>query len=140
LKIREEELPLDEPVFMELGSSISDIAIKSNEEAPVASLKHKEEIKEEVVMTDRPNRTELLARNKEREMRIRDFTIKLKTPSGLSELENEPAYARKKISLDSAPHSSDSNISRYSLNESVDEAGQRKVELRENPFLHDNVD
>jgi cell division protein FtsZ len=140
LKIREEELPLDEPVFMELGSSISDIAIKSNEEAPVASLKHKEEIKEEVVMTDRPNRTELLARNKEREMRIRDFTIKLKTPSGLSELENEPAYARKKISLDSSPHSSDSNISRYSLNESVDEAGQRKVELRENPFLHDNVD
>jgi cell division protein FtsZ len=82
----------------------------------------------------------LLARNKEREMRIRDFTIKLKTPSGLSELENEPAYARKKISLDSSPHSSDSNISRYSLNESVDEAGQRKVELRENPFLHDNVD
>jgi len=140
LKIREEELPLDEPVFMELGSSIGDIAIKSNEEAPVASLKHKEEIKEEVVMTDRPNRTELLARNKEREMRIRDFTIKLKTPSGLSELENEPAYARKKISLDSAPHSSDSNISRYALNESVDEAGQRKVELRENPFLHDNVD
>ena len=28
----------------------------------------------------------------------------------------------------------------YVVNESVDEAGQRKVELRENPFLHDNVD
>jgi cell division protein FtsZ len=140
LKIREEELPLDEPVLMELGSNFNDIAAKSIEEAPAASLKHKEEIKEEVVMSDRPNRTELLARNKEREMKIREFTIKLKTPNGLSELENEPAYARKKISLDSAPHSSDSNISRYSLNESVDEAGQRKVELRENPFLHDNVD
>ena len=73
-------------------------------------------------------------------MRIREFTIKLKTPNGLSELENEPAYARKKITLESAPHSAESNISRYSLNESVDEAGQRKVELRENPFLHDNVD
>ena len=140
LKIREEELPLDEPVFMELGSNISDIAAKSMDEAPAASLVHKEEVKEEVVMSDRPNRNELLARNKEREMRIREFTIKLKTPNGLSELENEPAYARKKISLDSSQHSSDSNISRYSLNESVDEAGQRKVELRENPFLHDNVD
>jgi cell division protein FtsZ len=140
LKIREEELPLDKPVFIELGSSISDIATKSNEEAPVASLKHKEEVKEEVVMSDRPDRSVLQARNKDREMRIREFTIKLKTPSGLSELENEPAYARKKISLDSAPHSSDSNISRYSLSEAVDEAGQRKVELRENPFLHDNVD
>ncbi len=140
LKIREEELPLDEPVFMELGSNISDIAAKTMDEAPAASLIHKEEVKEEVVMSDRPNRNELLARNKEREMRIREFTIKLKTPNGLSELENEPAYARKKISLDSSQHSSDSNISRYSLNESVDEAGQRKVELRENPFLHDNVD
>jgi cell division protein FtsZ len=140
LKIREEELTLDEPVLMELGSNFNDIAAKSIEEAPAASLKHKEEIKEEVVMSDRPNRNELVARNKEREMRIREFTIKLKTPNGLSELENEPAYARKKISLDSAPHSSDSNISRYALNESVDEAGQRKVEVRENPFLHDNVD
>jgi cell division protein FtsZ len=140
LKIREEELTLDEPVLMDLGSNFNDIAAKSIEEAPAASLKHKEEIKEEVVMSDRPNRNELVARNKEREMRIREFTIKLKTPNGLSELENEPAYARKKISLDSAPHSSDSNISRYALNESLDEAGQRKVELRENPFLHDNVD
>lgn len=136
LKMREEELPLDEPVYMELGSNISDIAASVTEDVPSASLIHKEES----VVSDRPNRDVLQARNKEREMRIREFTIKLKTPNGLSELENEPAYARKKISLDSAPHSSDSNISRYALNESVDEAGQRKVELRENPFLHDNVD
>jgi cell division protein FtsZ len=73
-------------------------------------------------------------------MRIREFTIKLKTPNGLSELENEPAYARKKIALENSAHSSDSNISRFSLNESVDDSGNRKVELRENPFLHDNVD
>jgi cell division protein FtsZ len=136
LKMREEELPLDEPVQIELGSSISEIAAKSTVVAEDVTLVHKEES----VVSDRPNRTELLARNKEREMRIREFTIKLKTPNGLSELENEPAYARKKISLESAAHSSDSNISRYALNESVDEAGQRKVELRENPFLHDNVD
>jgi cell division protein FtsZ len=136
LKMREEELPLDEPVYVELGSSITDIASSVTENVPAASLVHKEED----TVSDRPNRDELVARNKEREMRIREFTIKLKTPNGLSELENEPAYARKKISLDSAPHSSDSNISRYALNESVDEAGQRKVELRENPFLHDNVD
>jgi len=136
MKIQEELQPLDEPVMHELGSAISDITTQSVEEIDEVKLVHKEES----IVSDRPNRTELLARNKEREMRIREFTIKLKTPNGLSELENEPAYARKKISLESAPHSSDSNISRYSLNESVDEAGQRKVELRENPFLHDNVD
>ena len=136
MKIQEEPLPLDEPIRHELGSAISDITTQSEEEIEEVKLVHKEES----LVNDRPNRTELLARNKEREMRIREFTIKLKTPNGLSELENEPAYARKKISLESTPHSSDSNISRYSLNESVDEAGQRKVELRENPFLHDNVD
>jgi cell division protein FtsZ len=136
LKMREEEQPLDEPVYMDLGSNLNEITSVKVDEVPAASLMHKEE----PVVSDRPNRNELLARNKEREMRIREFTIKLKTPNGLSELENEPAYARKKITLESAPHSADSNISRYSLNESVDEAGQRKVELRENPFLHDNVD
>lgn len=136
LKMREEVYENDEPQLIDLGSSISDIAAKSADEATEASLV----IKEEAVISDRPKRDELVARNKDREMRIREFTIKLKTPNGLSELENEPAYARKKISLESAIHSSDSNISRYSLNESVDETGQRKVELRENPFLHDNVD
>ncbi len=137
LKMREEEVNLDQPVFMPLGTSISDIAAKSEEEVPATTFVHKEE---SVVMTDRPTRKEVLERNKEREMRIREFTVKLKTPNGLSELENEPAYARKKITLENAAHSGESNISRYALNESVDEAGQRKVELRENPFLHDNVD
>jgi cell division protein FtsZ len=137
LKMREEEVSLDQPVFMPLGTSISDIAAKSEEEVPAATFVHKVET---VVMSDRPTRKEVLERNKEREMRIREFTVKLKTPNGLSELENEPAYARKKITLENAAHSGESNISRYALNESVDEAGQRKVELRENPFLHDNVD
>ena len=143
LKMREEDLTVDTPIHMELGSNIVDIAAKSTEDATPVSLVHKELVDVTPAVTpisDRPDRAELLARNKEREMKIREFTIKLKTPNGLSELENEPAYARKKISLDNAPHSSDSNISRYSLNESVDEAGQRKIELRENPFLHDNVD
>jgi cell division protein FtsZ len=109
LKMREEEQLLDEPVYMDLGSNLNEITSVKVEEVPAASLMHKEE----PVISDRPNRNELLARNKEREMRIREFTIKLKTPNGLSELENEPAYARKKITFESAPHSADSNISRY---------------------------
>jgi len=136
LKMREDEQALDAPLAVDLGVNLSEITAKSTEEAPAVSMIHREQ----TIMSDRPNRAELNERNREREMRIRDFTIKLKTPNGLSELENEPAYARKKVSLESAPHSSDSNISRFSLNESVDDSGNRKVELRENPFLHDNVD
>lgn len=136
MKIQEDELAVDTPVGADLGASLAEIAFKSKEEAPQATMIHREQ----PPMTDRPNRSELNERNREREMRIREFTIKLKTPNGLSELENEPAYARKKIALENSAHSSDSNISRFSLNESVDDSGNRKVELRENPFLHDNVD
>jgi cell division protein FtsZ len=123
----------DEPIMHTLGSDINEII---NTTSATDSLK----MTQERAISDRPSRTELMSRNKEREMRIREFTIKLKTPSGLSELENEPAYARKKISLDSAPHSSESNVSRFSLNESTDENGNKRAELGNNPFLHDNVD
>lgn len=92
-------------------------------------------------VTDRPNRTELLARNKDREMRIREFTMKLKSPSGLTEIENEPAYLRRKISLENVQRSDESSMSRFTLSESTDENGEKKTELRDNnPFLDDNVD
>ncbi len=126
---------IDQPILHTLGHDINDILNATAAEA-TDSLK----ITPERTLSDRPSRTELISRNKEREMRIREFTIKLKTPSGLSELENEPAYARKKISLDSAPHSSESTVSRFSLNESTDENGNKRTELGNNPFLHDNVD
>ncbi len=100
-----------------------------------ASLSHRED-----VLTDRPTRSEVNIRNKEREMRIKEFTIKLKTPSGLSDLEEEPAYLRRKVNLESVKNSNESTVSRFSLNETVDENGQKRVELRDNPFLHDNVD
>lgn len=71
--------------------------------------------------------------------RIRELTVRLKTPSGLSDLEGEPAYKRRNIRLDDAPHSSDSQVSRYTLSE--DTEGEGRSELRSNnSFLHDNVD
>jgi cell division protein FtsZ len=103
--------------------------------ASLSALQYKEE-----VMTDRPSRNEVMIRNKEREMRIKEFTIKLKTPSGLSDLEEEPAYMRRRVNLENVKGSSESVVSRFSLNETVDENGQKRVELRDNPFLHDNVD
>ncbi len=104
-------------------------------EAVVNTFSHKEEM-----LSDRPTRNEVTIRNKEREMRIKELSIKLKTPSGLSDLEEEPAYMRRKVNLDTVKNSNESTVSRFSLNETVDENGQKRVELRDNPFLHDNVD
>ena len=76
-----------------------------------------------------------------RQAKLREANLKLRTPSGLSDLEREPAYKRKNVQLNEGPHSQDTNVSRYTLNEEVDEHGERKVELRRNnPYLHDNVD
>lgn len=81
------------------------------------------------------------SRVEDRQSRIREFSTRLRTPSGLSELEREPAYKRKNLHLNNAQPSMDSNISRYTLNEETDENGERRVELkRNNPYLHDNVD
>jgi len=76
-----------------------------------------------------------------RQAKMREVHLKLRTPNGLSDLEREPAYKRKQVTLNDGPHSQDTGVSRYTLNEEVDEHGERKVELRRNnPYLHDNVD
>tara|TARA_B110000495_G_scaffold188539_1_gene188830 strand:+ start:92 stop:1708 length:1617 start_codon:yes stop_codon:yes gene_type:complete len=74
---------------------------------------------------------------RERENRLREISLKLRTPSGLSRLENEPAFKRNNIDLEDTSHSSEDDISHYTLTESDDD----KLILKDNnPYLHDNVD
>jgi cell division protein FtsZ len=82
-----------------------------------------------------------MSKNKERESRIKDLTFKLKTPSGLTDLEDEPAYKRRNVMLDNVPHSSESQASRYTLSEDENADGTKETKLKDNnSFLHDNVD
>jgi len=71
------------------------VVAQKSESLATDALEHKTEIQ-----SNRPTRAELNLRNKEREMKIREFTMKVKTSPGLHELESEPAYLRKKVSLD----------------------------------------
>lgn len=88
-----------------------------------------------------PSREEMMMRNREREQRIREIGTRLRTPSGLESLEEEPAYVRRNIRLDEAPRSGDSNISRFTLFEEEDQDGKSRASLREdNSFLHKDVD
>lgn len=62
----------------------------------------------------------------------------INTHEGLDELEKEPAFKRKNVKFNNPPHSSESEISRYTLTE---ENEDKKPEIKENnSFLHDNVD
>ncbi len=89
----------------------------------------------------RLSQAEHQARVEQRVAKVRELNLRLRTPNGLSDLEREPAYKRRNIQLTDAAHSTDSNISRYTLSEETDENGERRVELkRNNPYLHDNVD
>lgn len=75
--------------------------------------------------------------NRARINRLREMSLKLKTSSGLSELENVPAYVRAGVELGNTPKSDESQVSRYTLEEGADKTAELK---RNNPFLHDNVD
>ncbi|MFP5470082.1 MAG: cell division protein FtsZ [Bacteroidia bacterium] len=87
------------------------------------------------------SREEQLKKSEERIARIKELTLKLSTPAGLTELENEPAYRRRNLKLEDTPHSSESNVSKFTISEEKDENGKRIINLRDNnSFLHDNVD
>jgi cell division protein FtsZ len=73
----------------------------------------------------------------ERILKLKELSFKLKSPSGISDMENEPAYKRRNVDLETGAHSSESQVSRFTLSEGDD----KKVEIRpNNSFLHDNVD
>jgi len=89
------------------------------------------------VYTNRLPDEEQMKRSQERIMKIKELGMRMKTPSGINDLENEPAYKRRKINLDEVAHSSENPISRFTL--SNDEEGKPKLN-DDNSFLHDNVD
>jgi cell division protein FtsZ len=79
---------------------------------------------------------EQLRKSKERILKLKSLSYRIGN-ANISDMEKEPAYKRRNIKLDSVPHSSESNISRYTL--STDD--EKKTDLRQNnSFLHDNVD
>ena len=77
--------------------------------------------------------------NKKRQDHLKDLSIKLKNPNALSEMEKIPAYKRKEEILPEIPHSSESQISKYSLSSSDDENAKPKLSAN-NSFLHEKPD
>ncbi|NNC82827.1 MAG: cell division protein FtsZ [Flavobacteriales bacterium] len=92
---------------------------------------------EDEVFEERISLDEHRKRVEERMERIKEHGMKLRTPSGLSELESEPAYKRKNMKLDDVPHSSESNMSKYTL---TDKDTEGITLSKNNPFLDKNVD
>jgi len=100
----------------------------------------KEEVKAELDPQEaakKAEQEEIQRRANERIQKLRDISLKLKSPQVLNEMENEPAYKRRNVNLENVPHSSESQVSRFTLTENE----EKKIEIRpNNSFLHDNVD
>lgn len=74
--------------------------------------------------------------SKDRTQKLQEMSLKIKTQEGLEEMEKQPAYLRRKVELHEPSHSSETEISRFSLFKN-----ENGVEMKQNnSFLHDNVD
>lgn len=112
---------VEQPVAEEQTSIVAENNEKQLEEERLKKLQQEEQMR----------------KAQERIMKLKELSLKLKSPNGLTELENEPAYKRRNIQLDQNPHSSESQVSRFTLSEN----DEKKTEIRpNNSFLHDNVD
>ena len=123
------ETPIEKPIEnVEVAKSqfiINDVTDRSNE---IVNQKSSEDI----------TREEQIRLAQDRIKKLKELTLKMKTPEGLSHLEKESAWQRKQVSLDTnSTPSTDSQVSRFTLGES----DNKNIEIRSNnSFLHDNVD
>ncbi|MDQ3191659.1 MAG: cell division protein FtsZ [Bacteroidota bacterium] len=113
---------------------------KSNDELPekTAEVKTEKVQPQAEIKSNAPTADEQMNKAQERVNRLKELTFKnFSRPGNLTGMENEPAYKRRNVQLDNVPHSSESQVSRYTLSENED----KKTEIKpNNSFLHDNVD
>lgn len=121
--------------FSSIVSLEETVAEEFNE--PVLLIKETVTAVDPIEATKKAEQEEIQRRANDRIQKLRDISLKLKTPQVLNEMENEPAYKRRNVALNNVPHSSESQVSRFTLTET----DEKKAEIRpNNSFLHDNVD
>lgn len=81
---------------------------------------------------------DMYRRSRERIMRLKEMNYRMNSPSGINDLEKEPAYKRRNVKLDNVQNSADSSVSRFTL---IVDDEKKAAEIRtNNTFLHDRVD
>ena len=92
-------------------------------------------VKNEQPVNDEDHRRRMAQEALRREkLRTNVNTMKLNNPQTIIEMENEPAYMRRGVRLDSVQLSSEKPLSQWSIDENDE------LKTTGNSFLHDNVD
>jgi len=148
IRLIDEKEPEEEGVFGFVDKQDSDIGERSNVQRTIEFDISGSSPDQQFVLYDKQDQESDEPRTKkmaERVKKLRKSHEKVKEQlynkasenDSIEELENEPAYIRKKIKLEDTVHSSETRMSKFSLSE--DE--EKNSKLREdNPYLHDNVD
>ncbi|MEL6926705.1 MAG: cell division protein FtsZ, partial [Bacteroidota bacterium] len=115
--------------YEEIRSSINKYKKKYSYDEPYVKNTERERKEEK----ERQQRLEV---ERQRRERLRKSNLmKLSNPQNVIDLENEPAYLRRNVSLDDVPHSSDELVSKWTISD------DEEPELRENnSFIHDKPD
>ena len=123
---------VEEENSVQAESPAEDVIVRHmlDEESVTETTTLSDEVKKPISAED------LNKRNQERVTRIQEFTAKLKKADGINEFEKEPAFVRRNINLNTSTPSSEDNFSRFGLADD----GSGQFSLRNNNFLHDNVD
>ena len=133
LNIDDEETPeqvINSIIKEDSKDELKTVILEMDNEEEVETLKTLESIPK--VISDN-----MKVEARERESRLRAISQQLRTPSGLTNLEDIPAYKRNQIELDETSHSAENEISTYTLSDGKNNSTELK---QNNSFLHDNVD
>jgi cell division protein FtsZ len=150
----EEENEVTEPISITSNEVVENEDLEASSDGKIRFyLEEEENVKEENVTNEQtwnmetpeskvekePSVEENKELTEQRLNRIKKESQKMKSPMGITELENEPAYKRRNIQLDDFPRSDDSSVSKFTLGNKDDQ--QNNLGLNgNNSFLHDNVD
>jgi cell division protein FtsZ len=89
------------------------------------------------VTREEDNPADQIRKSRERIEKLKRLSYQIGGNASVTDMEREPAYKRRNVNLEAVPHSSEPNISRYTLSNEED----KRAELKQNnSFLHDNVD
>jgi len=129
--------------YVEIESSMNNSKVKEDvdkevvfEKKVIESKTKEETVQEDIDPMNSPISEMLKERAEERRRKMKDFNYKFNNAK-IDDMEKVPAYKRQGIDLDHVKHSSETDMSRTSID--VDDNDE--IQLRSNnSFLHDNVD
>ena len=117
------------------GNSLELDSSRFSKPRPTYNQPHEPFVKNENPVSDDERRRRLAVETQRREkLRTNVNSMKLNNPQTIIEMENEPAYMRRGVRLDSVQHSSEKPVSQWSIDEN------NELNTSGNSFLHDNVD